>query len=347
TMTSLRLVFLHLSCLIMRQMAQTAAQKLSSSVHPDGGLLSLKTGDNLTLPCFYNADVSAKLYWYKQPLGQKPQLISTFYKFDKNGTFHGEFKNNLRFTLVTGDGKNHLKISDLRISDSAAYNCIRCFANALEIPESITVSVTGSASVLQSASEIIQPGGSVTLNCTVHTGTCDGEHSVYWFKHSQESHPGLIYTHGSRNDQCERKDNTQTHTCIYNLPMKSLNLSHVGTYYCAVASCGHILFGDGTKLDFEDKVDSPVLMYFLSGALTFTTILVVLLVLSVFKKKNRNSNHSTESQARLSAPTTTNAEGHEHADDLHYAALSVNLPNSSRRQRNNTNNECVYSSVKL
>ncbi|XP_073330789.1 uncharacterized protein [Pagrus major] len=346
-MTSLRLVFFHLTCLFLGITAQTTALKSSSSVHPDGGFLSVKTGDSLTLPCFYNADVAARLYWYKQPLGQKLQLISSFYTFNKNVTFYGEFKNNPRFTLDTRDGKNHLKISDLHISDSAAYNCISSVLRSLEILESITVSVTGSAWVHQSAPEIIQPGGSVTLNCTVHTGTCDGEHSVYWFKHSQESHPGLIYTHGGRNDQCERKDNTQTHTCVYNLPINSLNLSHAGTYYCAVASCGHILFGDGTKLDFEDKVDSPVLVYFLSGALTFTTILVVLLALSVFKMKKRNSYQSTESQARLSAQSTTNPEGHGDADNLHYAALSVKLPNRSRRQRNNTNNECVYSSVKL
>ena len=212
----------------------------------------------MTLECFYKADIAAYFFWYKQTLGKKPQLISTFYKHDKLGTFIDELKNNPRFTLDSGNGKNHLTISDLHVTDSATYYCVGCYAFQLEFGDGVTVSITDSglnvpAWVHQSASEIIQPGGSVTLNCTVHTGTCDGEHSVYWFKHSQESHPGLIYTHGGRNDQCERKDNTQTHTCVYNLPMKSLNLSHAGTYYCAVASCGHILFGNGTKLDFEGK----------------------------------------------------------------------------------------------
>ncbi|XP_030286136.1 uncharacterized protein LOC115589436, partial [Sparus aurata] len=322
--------------------AQTASQ-LSSSIHPDGGFLSVKTGDSLTLPCFFKADVAARLYWYKQPLGQKLQLIAAMFKFDKNGTFYGEFKNNPRFTLVTGDGKNHLKISDLRISDSAAYNCMSSFLNTLETSESITVSVTGSAWVLQSASEIIQPGGSVTLNCTVHTGTCDGEYSVYWFKHSQESHPGLIYTHGGRNDQCERKDNTQTHTCVYNLPMKSLNLSHAGTYYCAVASCGHILFGNGTRLDVQDEV---AWVYFWRGASAFTTILVVLLAFSVCMMNKRNSCQTPESQSGCSAPSEPNAERHQNEDDHCYAASSVNLTKRSRRQRDQTWSECVYYSVK-
>ncbi|XP_030286139.1 uncharacterized protein LOC115589438 [Sparus aurata] len=324
--------------------AQTAARKLSSSVHPDGSLLSLKTGDNLTLTCFHKADVPARLYWYKQPLGQKLQLISSVYRFDKNGTFHGEFKTNPRFQLDTRDGKNHLKISDLRISDSAVYNCMSCFSSALEISESITVSVTGSAWVHQSASEIIQPGGSVTLNCTVHTGTCDGEHSVYWFKHSQEAHPGRIYTHGGRNDQCERKDNTQTHTCVYNLPIKRLNLSHAGTYYCAVASCGHILFGDGTKLDVQNEA---ALVYFWRGASAFFSILAVLLSFSVCMMNKRNSCQTpAESQSGCSAPSEPSAERHQNEDKRCYAASSVNLTKRSRRQRDQTWSECVYYSVK-
>ncbi|XP_060936786.1 uncharacterized protein LOC133013761 [Limanda limanda] len=33
--------------------------------------------------------------------------------------------------------------------------------------------------------------------------------------------------------------------------MERLNRSHAGTYYCPVAACGHIVFGDGTKLEFN------------------------------------------------------------------------------------------------
>ncbi|XP_029310282.1 uncharacterized protein LOC115023447 [Cottoperca gobio] len=340
-------LYLYLACLFLGKMAQMTDLKLSSPVHQENGFVLVKAKENLTLQCFYDRDVAARLYWYKQTLGQKPRLISNFYTYDKKKSFHDEFKNNSRFKLDTENG--HLTITDLRTSDAATYFCISCYLYMLEISESTVVDVKGSglnipALVHQSAAETIQTGDSVTLNCTVHTGSCDGEHSVYWFKNSEESHPGLIYTHGGRNDQCERKPNEQTHTCVYNLPMKSLTLSHAGTYYCAVASCGHILFGNGTKLDFEQEVDSLVLVHFLSGFSTLTTILSVLLAFSVCMMNRSNSCQSTGS--RCPAPSTLDAEGYQHAEKIYFAALSVNLTNRSRRQRDQTWSECVYYSVK-
>ncbi|XP_068570018.1 immunoglobulin kappa light chain-like [Cebidichthys violaceus] len=305
----------------------------------------------MTLRCIYKSDDPVWLYWYKQTLGQKLKLISTAYMYNTESTFYHEFKNNSRFKLDTGNSINDLTIFDLQISDSATYYCATSTTFVLTFAEGTVVSVKGAGlkiptSVHQSPSETIQPGDSVTLNCTVHTGTCDGQHSVYWFKDSEESHPGLIYTDGDRTDQCERKPDTQTHSCVYNLPMKSLNPSHAGTYYCAVASCGHILFGDGTKLDFEGELDSLVWVCLLSGALTFTTILSVLLALSVCMMNKTNSCQSTESHARFPAPSTANAKGCQNAEILYYAALSVHLHNGSRRQRDQTWSECVYYSVK-
>uniref|UniRef100_A0A3Q3VY98 Ig-like domain-containing protein n=1 Tax=Mola mola TaxID=94237 RepID=A0A3Q3VY98_MOLML len=308
--------------------AQTTDQ-FSASAHQMSSFISVKTGDKVTLR--FSESVSPKYYWYKHSLAGKPKLISSYYKY-ANTTFHNEFVNNLRFMLDVENGKHHLIIKDLRISDSATYYCLGCYGYNLNFVEGITVSVKGSGSnvpvsVYQSASETIQPGDSVTLNCTVQTGTCDGQHSVYWFRNSAESHPGLIYTQGGRNDQCERNPDTQTHTCVYNLSLNNLNLSHAGTYYCAVASY---------------KGNSHVLVYFLSGALAFTTTLIVLLSVSVYKMMKKTRGESLECQAQFPASSTANTEG----DDLHYAALSINLHNGSRKQRDDTNNECVYSSVK-
>ncbi|XP_062422343.1 uncharacterized protein LOC119222562 [Pungitius pungitius] len=308
-MTSPKCIF-YLTCLFLGKMVQTADLDSSSSVHQGNSFLSVQTGENLTLKCFYETSTIAKLHWFKHTLGQEPRLISTYFRFTK-ATFYAEFQNS-RFTLNNETDWNHLTITDLHINDSATYYCVSSNTHTFDFLTTTTVSVQGSSTniltlVHQSPSETIQPGGSVTLNCTVQTGTCDGQHSVYWFKDSEESHPALIYTDGGSTDQCERKPNTQTHTCDYNLPMESLNPSHAGTYYCAVASCGHILFGNRTKLDFEDE-DSRILVYFLSGALAFTTIVTVFLVFLLCTMNKRNRCEVTESHARCSAPSTLNAE---------------------------------------
>ncbi|XP_070710708.1 signal-regulatory protein beta-2-like [Pempheris klunzingeri] len=333
---------LYVTCVLLGKMADVTAEQTSSSLR----FISVSVGEDVTLECFFQNSLTVMLYWYKQTLGQELHLVSRFYKHDENGTLKGVYRNDPRFGLETAIGKNHLKISDARISDSATYYCISGFSYMVEFAGGTVLIVEGSglnipALVHQSASETIQPGGSETLNCTVHTGTCDGEHRVYWFRHSEESHPGLIYTHGGREDQCERKPEAQTHTCVYNLPMESVSLSHAGTYYCAVASCGYVVFGNGTKLDVEDEVDS--LVYLLSGALAFTSILSVLLAYKAYTMYKTKSCKCTESQARPSVP---HAGGDQDEDNLHYAAVRTNKANRSTRQRDPTPSECVYSGVK-
>uniref|UniRef100_A0A667ZT42 Ig-like domain-containing protein n=1 Tax=Myripristis murdjan TaxID=586833 RepID=A0A667ZT42_9TELE len=298
-----------------------AALKSNLSLRQDSGFLSANVGDNVTLKCFYEGDVAAKFYWYKQTLGKKPLLMSSFFKYEKNAIFHNEFKNDPRFKLETDTNGNQLKISELQHSDSATYFCVSSYLYNLKFGDGVTLSVNGSglniqAVVHQSESQTIQPGDSVTLNCTVHTGTCDGEHSVYWFRSSGHSQPRAIYTHGVTDDQCERKPTTHTQTCVYNLPMKSLNLPDAGTYYCAVLSCGEILFGNGTKKDIEsESCFQQRLSHFINSCYSTLT------------KLNMNTER-------------------KNLYNLHYAALSVNKAHRPRRQRDNTDPVCVYSSIK-
>ncbi|XP_010784528.1 uncharacterized protein [Notothenia coriiceps] len=335
-------VALHVLCLLLANVAYTTTWKSSSHYHS-------YVGESVTLPCAFD-DFNANtvmFYWYRQTLGQKPELVSTFYRHnDKKGSSNDGLNKPSRFSLDPKEGTNNLKITHLQISDSATYFCVGSDLYSFKFVDGITVDVKESGlnilvSVHQSASEIIQPGDSVTLNCTVHTGSCDGEHSVYWFKNSEDS-PGLLYTRGG--SQCERKPNTQTHTCVYNLPMENLHISHAGTYYCAVALCGHILFGNGTKLDFEAEVLSLALVYFLTGALAATIILIVLLAISVYKMNQRNCQHS-ECNATFSTSSTLHTEQFgQDAENLHYAALRQHNGNRSRREGENTQSECVYSS---
>ncbi|CDQ70347.1 unnamed protein product [Oncorhynchus mykiss] len=76
------------------------------------------------------------------------------------------------------------------------------------------------------------------------------ENSVSWLRAgSGESHPGVLYTPGNWSDNPETPSPTQS--CVYSLSKNNLSPSHAGTYYCAVATCGEILFGKGTKLDVK------------------------------------------------------------------------------------------------
>ncbi|XP_047458639.1 uncharacterized protein LOC125018643 [Mugil cephalus] len=341
-MTSLTFVF-YLTCLVLRGKVILAQKTHQYSVHQESGFKSVHVGESIILPCSYEKDVSAIFYWFKQTLGQKPKLICNFYIYGDTELFYDEFVNNSRFKIEIKNGKKHLSISDLCISDSATYYCGRRATTTVEFAEGVTVSVKGSGlnvkSLLhQSSSETMQLGDSVTLNCTVHTGTCDGEHRVYWFKVSEESHPGLIYTRGGRNDQCERKNNTQIHTCVYNLPMENLNLSHNGIYYCAVASCGHILFGNGTKLELKNEEVSLVLVYFLIGALVFTTILTLSLAALLYTHMRKDQ--------QVTASYPMNSESFQAEENLHYAALRVKKSNRSRSRRDDSETKCIYTGVR-
>uniref|UniRef100_A0A3P8THE7 Ig-like domain-containing protein n=1 Tax=Amphiprion percula TaxID=161767 RepID=A0A3P8THE7_AMPPE len=343
-MASTVLVF-YLTCLLFGDIAQT-----TGPTHQGARFISANVGGNVTLECFYGGDVATRLYWYKQPLGQKPRVISNFYMYKTDSTFYDEFKNNSRFQLDSDRNKNHLTITDLRASDSATYFCLNSHLYMINFSESVTVSVEGSGlnfqtSVQQSVYDAIQPGGSVNLSCTVQTEICDGKHSVYWFRSEEDSHPGLIYSHGGRGDLCERKPNTKTQTCVYTLPVSNSNPTHAGIYYCAVASCGRILFGVGTKMIIDGSADDVnFAAYFWRGAFALVSFLSVLMAFSVCLMNRNHSCKSPESQAKLSP--TADAKGHQQGESIYYAAVSANLTNRSRSQRDHTWSDCVYYNLK-
>lgn len=223
----------------------------------DAGFLSADVGDTVTLPCPYRDGRATVLSWYKQATGKKLKLMSNFFLYGEEAFFFGEFRNGTRFQLATKNLQHRLTISDVRVSDSATYYCVGSNFFEYEFRDGTTVSVKGSGlnvptSVRRAASGAywhVHSGDSPVLNCTVHTEISDEEHGVYSFRTCRESPPGLIYTTRNTN-------NNNTKTCFYDLPIQNLNGSQTGADYCAVAACGHILFGDGTKLEFEGELHS-------------------------------------------------------------------------------------------
>ncbi|KAI4900815.1 hypothetical protein NFI96_016561 [Prochilodus magdalenae] len=163
---------------------------------------------------------------------------------------------------------------------------------------------------------VIETGESVTLQCSVQslTSHCSGEHSVYWFRHgSGESHPGIIYTHGNRSDQCKSSSETDssTQSCVYKLPKRNLSLSDAGTYYCAVAACGQILFGNGTKVFLNPEVNVQENNSWIIITLVTLNVTSVIVILILLKKRHKGAENVHPSHINQA----------ENTEVLKYAAL--------------------------
>ncbi|XP_029617723.1 uncharacterized protein LOC115199238 [Salmo trutta] len=265
--------------------------------------------------------------------------------------FIKDFTETKRLGVRRGDYSCNLTISKTEPGDSATYYCSTTDSYELTFGEGtvLIVKESNSMSVLQQpVSESVQPGDSVTLNCTIHTETCAGEHSVYWFRHgSGESRPGIIYTHGDRSAQCEKSSEagSPTQSCVYNLPKRNLSLSDAGSYYCAVASCGEILFGDGTKLDIDHgcKEDHLLFMYCLGVALGLCVLLIIVLTCVLYKMSKCIGTHLQPSAPAV--PSHDNQD--QEPDTLHYAALNVvHKKPKARRQGSAMETDTVYSGVR-
>ncbi|KAJ8008359.1 hypothetical protein DPEC_G00104010 [Dallia pectoralis] len=205
-------------------------------------------------------------------------------------------------------------------------------------------------------------GDNVTLHCFCKaTYVCgSGYSNVVEFGQGAilhvkgESHPGIIYTHGDRSGQCKNSTETgsPTQSCVYNLPKRNLRLSDAGTYYCAVVSCGEILFGNGTKLVVKERHSEPVLLVFYLGiALGVSFILIIVLICIIYKMNMMPCQkcRGHESQTRGLIVSQSNAAIDE-GDNLQYAALNLTKKNKKlRRQRNHMEEDTTvtYAGIRL
>ncbi|XP_036452911.1 uncharacterized protein LOC118826132, partial [Colossoma macropomum] len=277
--------------------------------------------------------------------GEKLLLIASAYR-STTVTYHNDFDKSGRFNVFREKSGFNLSISNAEPSDSATYYCVAADYSQAALLDYTVLVLKGSSS---SVSAVLQPpvsdpvelGGDTTLQCSILTDTSAGEHSVYWFRHrSGESHPGIIYTHGNRSDECKKSSETDspTQSCVYKLPKRNLSLSDAGTYYCAVLTCGEIIFGNGTKLDFAGKgvVDPAILGLAASNIISMSLILFLCI-------KLHNSDHKDAAGGH-----TFQVDQAEDTDVLNYAALSFAQLSSSRRSRaKNSSDQPVYAQRSL
>ncbi|KAI4887991.1 hypothetical protein NFI96_014320 [Prochilodus magdalenae] len=227
-------------------------------------------------------------FWYKQSLGKVPDHVVRTAGDGRQPRFTSGFTDG-RFTV--DEEVFDLSIKGIKEKDAGTYFCGKVKTNVVEFGSGTLLLFEAKKMNHRPRTEmVIKTGESVTLQCSVQslTSDCSEEHSVYWFRHgSGESHPGIIYTRGNRSDQCKNSSETDssTQSCVYKLLKRNLSLSDAGTYYCAVAACGQILFGNGTEVNVQENNNWLVTILLSSNLVCVTAIMVLLGVLLKTKRK--------------------------------------------------------------
>ncbi|XP_030000896.1 uncharacterized protein LOC115426802 [Sphaeramia orbicularis] len=221
-------------------------------------LTVVDTGENVTLLCPVFQKTETFLYWYKQPLGQMVQTVASgvFNNVQLRKTFA-----NSRFHITEAGAQYQLTITNVSKVDEATFFCLSGTAYSQRFSNGIFLAVNDrnrqkSIYVKQSPeAESVQLGQPIHLQCSLlsedkeNPVQCPGEGNVHWVRAgSGESHPGIIYIHKNKTEGQNNR------TCVYHLSKTIQDLSDSGTYYCAVATCGQILFGEGTKVEIGMKV---------------------------------------------------------------------------------------------
>uniref|UniRef100_A0A3Q3G1P9 Ig-like domain-containing protein n=1 Tax=Labrus bergylta TaxID=56723 RepID=A0A3Q3G1P9_9LABR len=197
-------------------------------------------GDEVTLTCPRDESLSStQLFWLRLVSGDLPEVLGGTFSFE-----YDDVHKTPRITAKQKPGTFVMIIDKAKVGDTGLYFCVK--------QERINMTVL-KGTFLQIK---VHPGDLMTLQCSVlsesENNTCPGKHRVFWFRAgSDENHPSVIYTHGNRPGGCEESPEAHSpQKCVYSFS-KTVNSSDASTYFCAVAACGEILFGNGTKIDIK------------------------------------------------------------------------------------------------
>ncbi|XP_061814987.2 uncharacterized protein [Nerophis lumbriciformis] len=306
-------------------------------------VLFASLGDNVTLLCFFDSEANY-LSWYKQVAGDKPEIILSYYVYLANSHSHQKMGVvSERLTAHQGANFFHLNISGVELSDTAVYYCGQTHLTVTSFDNGIFLLVKESSrlSVSQRPTSIsATKGGSAALQCTTHPGISNGHHRVYWFREaSRDSCLGMTYVHSENSSMCAKVSERR---CVYMLSKKDVTLADAGLYYCAVASCGEIVFGEGTRLDVGGQTHT-----WLTPCLIATLLLSIFLniLLALVCKKSRRQ-QLLQDGANMQTSVLEDNVDDEIGDALPYVTLDFKKRQSnSRRQRSPENT--IYTGVRL
>uniref|UniRef100_A0A3Q3GNM8 Ig-like domain-containing protein n=1 Tax=Kryptolebias marmoratus TaxID=37003 RepID=A0A3Q3GNM8_KRYMA len=223
-------------------------------------VVTVQLGEPATLTCDLPDEWLGlkSLHWYKQDAGNSLKLITMLRK--NTNPKYGPGVSPSRFNVTYYEKISSLTVLGTVKEDEGMYHCaviilthIPKFALYSEGNDERTINFM----VIQQPTLTgpVRVGDSVTLECSVlyENKTCGQEPKVFWFRPgSHQSHPEMIYT-----DDCKKKHDRR---CVYSFS-KKVTSSDVGTYYCAVATCEEIIFGNGLNLQIGTFVFNFLVKY--------------------------------------------------------------------------------------
>ncbi|KAM9470602.1 uncharacterized protein Hap1MRO34_012535 [Clarias gariepinus] len=290
------------------------------------------------------------MVWFKQIFGEMPHKVgeSATYKDIK---MSAEFET-LGYKMETNDKAISLTIPHVKRDDGGLYYCEILSWENLTLSNGTFLAVTGerelNISVFQSSGlDSVPAGASVTLQCSVLSESRAAELQVLWFRAAPpQSHPQIIYTHHNSSHQCE--SGSSTHTCVYNFSKNILSLSDTGTYYCAVAACGKIIFGNGTQVQLERSPEfetfNPVVIC-LGSALVLCVILISVQAFYLCRRKICKQCREKITHEILKTETR-NTQDHDSVE-LNYSSLHFSERKTTRMGDNQVKSQdSMYSEVK-
>ncbi|KAG7328851.1 hypothetical protein KOW79_007025 [Hemibagrus wyckioides] len=335
----LRMLMLIWITVVLYNKLDSAQTNLVNQPNP---IITAHVGENVTLHCFRLGEkVTEAIYWFKQKIGHEPWVIV---KVHHEPTYEDEFQPP-KFTIEKEKTSCHLKIANVEASDEAMYYC-GILSYVKEFGKGTYLSVKGNEDVnvmvwQRSVMDPVPAGASVTLQCSVLSESRAAELQVLWFRAAPpQSHPQIIYTHHNSSHQCE--SGSSTHTCVYNFTKNILSLNDTGTYYCAVALCGKIIFGNGTQVQLERSL-GPVVIY-LAVALAVCVVVIFALIFILSCEGRNDEQH----KVRLKPGSVTDKTLNQDCDtvEVNYAAIRFNERRAKRGRVKKQTQDIIYSDVR-
>ncbi|XP_041800551.1 signal-regulatory protein beta-2-like [Chelmon rostratus] len=325
----------------------------------DQNFVTKTIGQSATLTCTHQRSQDVEtLFWIKLVAGNLPDILGKASSFDEKNV-----KEISHMILKQEPGRFVLNITETRLTDTAFYYCLKSRRFSITFLKGVFLRVEGpepdiTAVVQVPPSDPVHPGDPVTLQCSVLSDserkTCPGGLGVYWFRAgSHESHPSVIYAPGNSGDECEKSPEARSpHKCVYNFFKDDISSSDAGTYYCAVATCGQMLFGNGTKLDVEvgstcDSQKADTVLYLVCAALALSLVLVAFLLYAIRKKSCDCCDAVVTLQANAASASGDQQSQQRNEDSLVYSA-----PDFTRRKavksgrRSARKEETIYAEVR-